>query len=81
MQSMAMKIWSAPTPVTTSRTLMMFSCSSASKMLISRSEVIGKPSWPLSTLICLSATISPLPLSRAFQTTPYVPSSIFCTRS
>ena len=49
----------------------------SSKTLISRSAAIGNPSLVRvsSNLICLSATISPLEVSFAFHTIPYVPSS------
>jgi len=68
-------------PMTISRTLTMNLCLAKSRVLISRSDVIGKPSFSFSILSLLSATMSPVAVSRALYTTPYAPSSILLSFS
>mmetsp|Transcript_29599 Transcript_29599/g.96400 ORF Transcript_29599/g.96400 Transcript_29599/m.96400 type:complete len:205 (+) Transcript_29599:1330-1944(+) len=79
--SITMKMLSSELPTTTSETLTMFGCLKLSKMLISRSDVIGKPSRSFSILTFFSAFTSPERLSRARNTTPYVPSSMWLSFS
>jgi hypothetical protein len=76
---MTMYTLSSVAPTTISRARMMFGCPvSSSSVLTSRSAVTGNPSFAdtVSNFICLSATRSPVSLSNASHTFPYVPSSI-----
>lgn len=68
--------------VTISLSSTMFRCRSDSRMLISRSDVIGNPHAVCaeSSLIFLSATCTPLTRSSARWTTPYDPSSMVFKR-
>ncbi|KAL7538392.1 hypothetical protein ACHAWF_006074 [Thalassiosira exigua] len=72
MHSMTMNALSRASPTTISRTVTTHSWLSERRTPISRSAEMGKPSFVMSSsnLICLMATISPVDLSRPFQTTP-----------
>lgn len=63
-------------PTTTSRIPTTFSCLHTMSELISRNAVIGNPFFSSSSLSFFSATMSPVSLSLARNTTPYEPSSI-----
>lgn len=73
--------WVNVSPTTTSRMPTTFSCLHTISALISLNAVIGNPCFSSSSLSFLRATISPVSLSRARNTTPYDPSSIEFNRS
>ena len=62
--------------VMNSRSCTMLGCWCVARILISRVSVLGKPSSSWWGLIFFSATRSPVRVSRAMYTLPYVPSPI-----
>ena len=71
-----MNILSIIDPTTISLTVTTLTCCEMRRVLISLREVMGKPSFSFSIFSFLSATVSPVFLSRARYTTPNVPSAI-----
>ena len=70
-----MYIRSMSDPTTISLTVTTLGCWEMRRVLISRKEVMGKPSFSFSILRRFKATISFVLRSMARYTTPYVPSS------